>query len=146
MRRAHLLSGSAFLAKIALADAPCARRFAPEKIPYGIERYTKEVERVAGVLESVLSKQEWLVSNKLTIADLSFITWVRRSFLSPPAPAQRPDSPDPTQNNFGLYALLPEGVNAEEKFPALMAWHKKLLALPYVAEALKDREEAMKAK
>ncbi|TNY23151.1 glutathione S-transferase [Rhodotorula diobovata] len=100
------------------------KMFAPEKIPYGIERYTKEVERVAGVLESVLSKQEWLVSNKLTIADLSFITW----------------------NNFGLYALLPEGVNAEEKFPALVAWHKKLLALPYVAEALKDREEAMKAK
>ncbi|KPV73388.1 uncharacterized protein RHOBADRAFT_16994, partial [Rhodotorula graminis WP1] len=51
------------------------KMFAPEKIPYGIERYSKEVERVFGVLESVLSKQEYLCSNKLTIADLSFVTW-----------------------------------------------------------------------
>ena len=27
------------------------------------------------MLESVLSKQEYLCSNKLTIADLSFVTW-----------------------------------------------------------------------
>ncbi|GAA6050891.1 hypothetical protein JCM3770_005760 [Rhodotorula araucariae] len=98
------------------------RLFAPEKIPYAIERYSKEVERVLGVFEAVLSKQEWLVGGKLTIADLSCITW----------------------NNFGIYALLPEGVNAEEKFPAVVAWHKKLTALPYVAEALKEREEVMK--
>ncbi|GAA5904314.1 hypothetical protein JCM8208_006833 [Rhodotorula glutinis] len=98
------------------------KMFAPEKIPYGIERYAKEVERVFGVLESVLSKQEYLCSNKLTIADLSFVTWT----------------------NFGLHALLPEGVNGPEKFPAVNAWHTKLTALPYVAEVLKEREELMK--
>ena len=27
------------------------------------------------MLESVLSKQEWLVGGKPTIADLSFVTW-----------------------------------------------------------------------
>lgn len=48
----------------------------PEKIPSAVERYQKEILRVFGVLESVLSKQEWLVGNKLTIADLSFITLV----------------------------------------------------------------------
>ena len=47
-----------------------------EKIPSAIERYQKEIIRVLGVLESVLSKQEYLVGNKLTIADLSFITYV----------------------------------------------------------------------
>ncbi len=29
-----------------------------------------------GVLETVLSKQEWLVGGKLTVADISFITYV----------------------------------------------------------------------
>ncbi|GAA6008279.1 hypothetical protein JCM10207_000065 [Rhodosporidiobolus poonsookiae] len=96
--------------------------FAPEKIPYAMERYRKETARVFGVLESVLSKQEWLVGGKLTIADLSFISW----------------------NNFGLHALLPEGVDAATEFPAVTAWHGKLTALPYVKEALAEREEVMK--
>lgn len=46
-----------------------------EKIPSAIERYQKEILRVFGVLESVLSKQEWLVGGKCTIADLSFIPY-----------------------------------------------------------------------
>ena len=45
----------------------------PPRIPVAIERYQKEILRVFGVLESVLSKQEWLVGGKCTIADLSFI-------------------------------------------------------------------------
>ena len=45
----------------------------PEKIPSAVERYRNETKRVFGVLESVLSKQEWLVGGKATIADLSFI-------------------------------------------------------------------------
>jgi glutathione S-transferase len=46
-----------------------------EKLPSAQERYQKEIIRVLGVLESVLSKQEWLVGNKFTIADLSFFPW-----------------------------------------------------------------------
>ncbi|GAA5901864.1 hypothetical protein JCM6882_008694 [Rhodosporidiobolus microsporus] len=98
------------------------KMFAPEKIPYALERYAKETQRVLSVLESVLSKQEWLVGGKLTIADIGFITW----------------------NNFGIHALLPEGVDAAKEFPAVTAWHSKLTALPFVAEALKEREEVMK--
>ena len=45
----------------------------PEKIPSAIERYKNEIRRVLGVLDSVLSKQEWLAGGKCTIADLSFI-------------------------------------------------------------------------
>lgn len=48
----------------------------PEKLPSAIERYHKEMLRVLGVLESVLSKQEWLVGGKCTVADLSFIPYV----------------------------------------------------------------------
>lgn len=45
-----------------------------EKIPSAIERYQKETLRVFSVLEGVLSKQDWLVGGKCTIADLSFVT------------------------------------------------------------------------
>ena len=47
--------------------------FHPEKIPSAIERYQNEIKRVFSVLESVLSKREWLVGNKVSIADISFI-------------------------------------------------------------------------
>ena len=49
--------------------------FHSEKIPSAVDRYKKEIVRVLSVLESVLSKQEWLVGGKFTIADLSFITY-----------------------------------------------------------------------
>lgn len=45
----------------------------PEKVPSAVERYQKEILRVLGVLESVLSKQEWLVGGRFTVTDLSFV-------------------------------------------------------------------------
>ena len=51
--------------------------FHPEKVPSALERYQKEILRVWGVLESVLSEREWLVGDKCTIADLSFIAYVQ---------------------------------------------------------------------
>lgn len=48
----------------------------PENLPSVIERYQKEMLRILGVLESVLSKQEWLVGGRCTVADLSFIVYV----------------------------------------------------------------------
>ena len=56
------------------------KRFHPEHLPSVIERYQKETQRVYSVLESVLSKREWLVGGKLTIADIAFITWNRAAF------------------------------------------------------------------
>ena len=47
----------------------------PEKIPSAIERYNNEIKRVFGVLDAVLSKQKYLVGDKVTIADLSFVPW-----------------------------------------------------------------------
>ena len=49
-------------------------RWHPEKVPSAVERYVKEIRRVLGVLDSVLKKQDWLVGNKLSVADMAFIT------------------------------------------------------------------------
>ncbi|KAF2967022.1 hypothetical protein GQX73_g6512 [Xylaria multiplex] len=38
-------------------------------------RYGNEVKRVAGVLDGVLAKSEWLVGDKCTYADLAFTMW-----------------------------------------------------------------------
>ena len=50
-----------------------------EKIPSAITRYQDETKRVFSVLDGVLSASPsgWLVGGKVTIADLSFITWNR---------------------------------------------------------------------
>ncbi|KAH9847855.1 glutathione S-transferase C-terminal-like protein [Lenzites betulinus] len=97
-----------------------------EKIPSAIERYQKEILRVLGVLESVLSKQEWLVGGKLTIADLSFVPW----------------------NEGAIHLALKgvEGGDVEKEFPSVFKWHQKLIARPIVAKFLAIQAEFMKAR
>jgi glutathione S-transferase len=55
------------------------------------------------------------------------------------------DIPSARRNNFAIHALLPEGVDAQKQFPHVLDWHKRLTALPYVAEALKQRDSMMNA-
>lgn len=65
------------------------KRSHPEKLPSAIERYVKEVNRVSSVLEGHLVKEKakyngtpWLVGNKCSYADISFITYqVSMGFL-----------------------------------------------------------------
>jgi glutathione S-transferase len=45
-----------------------------------ISRYRKEIQRVVGVLDTVLKDRKYLVGDKLTIADLVFVPW---NFLIP---------------------------------------------------------------
>lgn len=52
------------------------RHHATEKIPFAIDRYTKEVERLFGVLEKRLSDRPYL-AGKYSIADISSFTWAR---------------------------------------------------------------------
>ena len=47
-----------------------------EKLPSAIDRYRKEIVRVIGVLDGVLGKQQYLVGDKLSAADLSFFVYV----------------------------------------------------------------------
>jgi len=49
---------------------------APEKIPYAIHRYAKEVERLLGVLEKRLQGRRH-IAGSYSIADIANFTWVR---------------------------------------------------------------------
>ncbi|CAD6581305.1 MAG: hypothetical protein ASARMPRED_000578 [Alectoria sarmentosa] len=49
--------------------------FHPEPLPSARERYNNEINRVAGVLDAHLANRDWLVGDKCTYADLSFVMW-----------------------------------------------------------------------
>jgi GST-like protein len=51
------------------------RQYAPEKLPYAIERYTKEVNRLYGVMNKRLADREHLVG-AYSIADMAAWPWV----------------------------------------------------------------------
>lgn len=88
------------------------RNYAPEKIQYGIDRYTKEVNRLYGVMNRRLGEQEYL-AGAYSIADMASYPWVR-----------------PYKN---------QGQDIAE-FSNLEAWFKKIDARPGVAKALKIGE------
>lgn len=50
-------------------------RYAPEKIPYAINRYQKETRRLYGVLETRLGETEYL-AGEYSIADIATYPWV----------------------------------------------------------------------
>lgn len=51
-------------------------RYAPEKIPYAIERYQRETRRLFEVLDGRLTDREWLAADRYTIADIANYAWV----------------------------------------------------------------------
>lgn len=53
------------------------RSYAPEKIPYAIERYTNEAGRLYRVLETRLGESPYLAGHEYTIADMATYPWVR---------------------------------------------------------------------
>jgi GST-like protein len=52
------------------------RQYAPEKIQYGIDRYTNEVNRLYGVMNKQLAGREYL-AGEYSIADMAAVGWVR---------------------------------------------------------------------
>ncbi|EKM51819.1 uncharacterized protein PHACADRAFT_262181 [Phanerochaete carnosa HHB-10118-sp] len=92
----------------------------PEKVPSAVERYRNETKRVFGVLESVLSKQEWLVGDRLTVADISFVPW-----------------------NIAATTRLLENFEFEKEFPATAKWHNKLFERPAVKKVWEERERLL---
>jgi GSH-dependent disulfide-bond oxidoreductase len=50
-------------------------QYAPEKIPYAIERYVKETNRLYGVLDRRLADRQF-VANQYSIADMAIYPWV----------------------------------------------------------------------
>jgi len=53
--------------------------YAPEKLPYAVERYTNEVKRLTRVLDKRLSEAEWLAGSEYSIADIASFPWVRHA-------------------------------------------------------------------
>ncbi|MBC7609651.1 MAG: glutathione S-transferase N-terminal domain-containing protein [Polaromonas sp.] len=52
--------------------------YAPEKLPYAIERYSKEVDRLYGVLDAQLARTNAYVAGaEYSVADMAIFPWVR---------------------------------------------------------------------
>ncbi len=58
-----------------LGQAHHFRQYAPEEIPYAIERYTNEASRLYRVLDKQLSDQEY-VAGHYSIADMAIYPWI----------------------------------------------------------------------
>jgi GSH-dependent disulfide-bond oxidoreductase len=89
------------------------RIYAPEKITYGIDRYTNEVNRLYGVMNKRLEGRDFLAGD-YSIADMASYPWVR-----------------PYKN---------QGQDLAE-FPALEAWYRRVRERPAVAKAVKVGED-----
>ena len=79
--------------------------YAVEKIPYAIERYSNEVNRLHRVLDKRLSEAEWLAGTEYSMADIITFPWIRN-----------PDRRGIDLNNF----------------PHVQRWHDAVAARPAV--------------
>lgn len=86
-----------------------------EKLPSAIERYSNEVKRILSVLEACLTDRQWLVGDKCTFADLSFVTWNDRLDMV-----------------LGITRPLQE-------FPNVEAWHHRMVSRESFKKAMEKR-------
>jgi GSH-dependent disulfide-bond oxidoreductase len=84
------------------------RNYAPEKIDYGINRYTNEVNRLYGVMDTRLEGRDFL-AGEYSIADMACIGWVVR------------------------YERQGQDLN---EFPNLKRWFETVIARPAVVRAM----------
>ena len=83
--------------------------YAPEKIPYAMNRYKNEANRLYGVIERRLGESKFIACGEYTIADMAIMPWLR----------------------------FPErqGVNVDE-YPKLKRWRDAIAERPAVQRAL----------
>jgi GSH-dependent disulfide-bond oxidoreductase len=60
-----------------LGQAHHFRIYAPEKIPYAVERYTNEARRLYGVMNKRLGTSTYLAGPSYSIADIAVFPWLR---------------------------------------------------------------------
>lgn len=82
--------------------------YAPEKIPYAIDRYTQEAYRLLGVLDKRLAGREFVAAGEFTIADMAIHPWIN------------------------AYKKAPLDL---EPYPELRRWHAAIGARPAVQRA-----------
>ena len=51
--------------------------YAPEKIPYAMQRYAKEANRLYGVMNRRLTESKFIACDEYTIADMAIMPWLR---------------------------------------------------------------------
>jgi GST-like protein len=93
------------------------RNYAPEKVQYGIDRFTNEVHRIYGVMDTRLKDHDYL-AGEYSIADMATYPWVR-----------------PYKN---------QGQDLGE-FPHLEKWFQRVRERPAVAKAVKVGEDLRSA-
>ncbi|OAX77800.1 hypothetical protein ACJ72_07898 [Emergomyces africanus] len=93
-----------------------------EKIPSAIERYQNQVRRVLGVLNTALEGKQWLVGDKCTYADLSFLPW---------------------NNRIDLLLQVPPGEDPLEPYPNVQSWQHRMEARDSWTKAMVVREKYM---
>ncbi|MFP1631546.1 glutathione S-transferase family protein [Zhengella sp. ZM62] len=89
------------------------RGYAPEQVPYAIERYTNEVNRLYGVMNRRLADRDFLAGD-YSIADMACIGWVK------PYKRQGQDLND---------------------FPNVKRWFESMMARPAVERGIRAGEE-----
>ena len=90
------------------------RVYAPEPVPYAIDRYTKEVNRLYGVLDTQLADRAY-VAGDYSIADMAIYPWI--------------------------VPHTPHGQKLED-FPHLKRWFESVAARPAVVKTYLGVEEA----
>lgn len=85
------------------------KMYAPEKIPYAIERYDRECKRLLGVLDRHLQKTGDCVAGAYSIADMAILPWVATTKV----------------RDIAL-----------EDFPTARAWYDRLRARPAVEKGM----------
>ena len=102
-----------------LGQAHHFRIYAPEKIPYAIDRYTNEARRLYGVIDKRLAQSAWLGGDAYSIADIATFPWLR------------------SWQNQGIVL---------EDYPHLKRWFDEIGARPAVqrgVEVLADRRKPL---
>ena len=61
-----------------LGQAHHFRNFAPEKIDYGINRFTNEAKRLYSVMDRQVANHPYIAGDEYTIADIAIFPWLRR--------------------------------------------------------------------
>ena len=60
-----------------LGQAHHFRIYAPDKIPYAIDRYTNEARRLYGVMDKRLANSRYIAGPAYSIADIAIFPWLR---------------------------------------------------------------------
>lgn len=100
-----------------LGQAHHFRIYAPEKISYGIDRYTNEAKRLYGVMDRRLKTSRWLGGRHYSIADMAVFPWLR--------------------------SWEHQGIDWAD-YPALKAWFDRIAERPAVQRGVSVLSEARK--